>query len=81
MRRVFIQIVDTCTEISQNGTIEENIKDNNVLKLQDALSRFGINYHTVVWNENFTYEDICNNPMVMVGRVKETSKIVSIITI
>ena len=81
MRRIYLQVVDAATEVSQNGAVEENIKDNDILKVQDALQRFGIHYHNVNWCEKFTLSDLISSPTIMTGFVEGTNKIVNIIAI
>jgi hypothetical protein len=81
MRRIYLQVVDTATEVSQNGTVEENIEDNDILKVQDALQRFGIHYHNVSWCEKFTLGNLTSSPTIMTGFVDGTNKIVNIIAI
>ena len=81
MRRIYLQVVDTATEVSQNGTVEENIEDNDILKVQDSLQRFGIHYHNVSWCEKFTLGNLISSPTIMTGFVDGTNKIVNIIAI
>lgn len=65
--KVYIQIVDTLTGIYQSGMIDEPVVSGK--EIDNALGHFGISYGTVNWvNPNY-------------GKVENTTKIVSVITI
>lgn len=77
--KLFVQVVDTLTGISQNGMIEEPVK--NGFEIQNALKHFGISEQDVEWlcpEEGFS-EDI--NGDILSGRVEGTYKLLSIICV
>ena len=72
--KVFVQVVDTLTGISQNGMIEEPVE-------KGSLKHFGISEQDVAWlcpEEGFS-EDI--NGDILSGRVEGTYKLLSIICV
>ena len=77
--KIFIQIVDSRTGIHQSGMINEPAGKG--FEIPNALGHFGVSQLNVDWNTEFVYDDIVNSPKAMIGIVKDTSKIVSIITI
>ena len=79
MHRVYVQIVDTLTGISQTGMIEEPVKEN--LEIENAIKHFGIIYGEVTWNSNFINVDVANNPKLLTGYVEGANKIVNVIVL
>ena len=79
MKKVYVQIVNTLTGISQNGMIEEPVKEN--LEVENALKHFGVIYGEVTWNSNFTNVNIANNPRLLSGYVEGTGKIVNVVVL
>ena len=77
--KVFVQVVDTLTGISQNGMIEEPVEKG--FEIQNALKNFGISEQDVAWlcpEEEFS-EEI--NGDILSGRVEGTYKLLSIICV
>lgn len=77
--KVFVQVVDTLTGISQNGMIEEPVEKG--FEIQNALKHFGISEQDVEWlysEEGFS-EDIDGD--VFPGRIEGTHKLLSIICV
>lgn len=71
MKKVYIQIVDILSGISQNGVIEEPVSEG--LEIQNALAHFSVG--GVNWFNEYktdTYETKC-------GQVVDTSKIVNVV--
>lgn len=79
MKKVYVQIVDTLTGISQTGMIEEPVKEN--LEIENAIKHFGIIYGEVTWNSNFINVDVANNPKLLTGYVEGANKIVNVIVL
>lgn len=77
--RVYIQIVDSRTGISQNGTIEEPMQKGT--EIANALGHFGISINNMEWNYEIIRGDLQNNPFIKMGIVKDTTKIVTIIAL
>lgn len=73
--KVYVQIVDTRSGISQHGMIEESVQKG--FEVANALEHFGVNIHTVEW----VYEHSKNNFRIKTGEVKDTTKIVNVVTI
>lgn len=71
MKKIFVQIVDTKSGISQHGMIEEPIQKG--FEVANAIGHFGVNINEVDW-EN------CSD-LHMFGKIKDTTKVLSIITI
>jgi hypothetical protein len=69
--KVFLQIVDIRSGISQHGMIEEPIIKG--MEVKNALKHFGILEQEIKWD----FET--NNAKL--GRVPDTTKVVSVITI
>ena len=67
--KVFVQIVDTRTEIYQCGGIEEPVQKGQ--EVANALGHFGIRIGDVEWQ--YRADD------KMVGAVRDTTKVVSVI--
>lgn len=70
--KVYIQVIDTRSGISQNGMIEEPVKSG--FEIANALEHFGVNINTVEW----TFEH-SNSFIGKFGHVKDTTKVVSAI--
>ena len=70
--KVFVQIVDTQSSVSQTGMIEEPIQ-----KGMEVLN--AINHFIKVNNADIEWE--YSTPTFRCGRVKETTKVVSVICI
>lgn len=70
MKKVFIQIIDMISDISQYGKIEEPIVKGK--EIDNALAHFGVSYGNVNW----LYKD-----KVWYGEIEGTSKIVTVVTI
>ena len=79
MSRVYVQIVDTLTGISQTGMIEEPVKENH--EIENAIKHFGVIYGEVKWNSNFINTDVANNPRLFTGYVEGANKIINVITL
>ena len=79
MKKVYVQIVDTLTGISQTGMIEEPVKEN--LEIENAIKHFGVIYGEVTWNSNFINNDVANNPRLLTGYVEGVNKIVNVIAL
>ena len=77
MKKVYVQVVDSLTGISQNGTIEEPVKENH--EIENALKHFGVIYGEVTWNINFTNVNIVNSPRLLLGYVEGTGKIINVV--
>lgn len=71
--KVYAQVVDTKSGISQYGMIEELVQKG--FEVANALEHFGVNIHTVEW----IYEHSKNNFRVKTGEVKDTTKIVNVV--
>lgn len=69
--KVFIQVVDTKTGIYQCGMIDEPVKKG--LEVQNALGHFGVDYSNIEWG--------FKSDLSMIGKVRDTTKIISIIKI
>ena len=67
--KVFIQIVDTTSNIFQYGCIDEPVMSGH--EVTNALAHFGINYGNCEWDFK---SDYC-----LIGKVKGTTKVVSVI--
>ena len=79
MRKVYVLIVDTLTGISQNGMIEEPVKEN--LEIDNALKHFGVIYGEVIWNNDFINVDVANNPKLLTGYVEGANKVINVIVL
>ena len=77
--KIFIQVVGSRAGIHQSGMIDEPTKKG--FEIPNALGHFGINQLDIDWEYKTSYENIINLPKVMTGVVKDTSKIVSVITV
>lgn len=75
--KVFVQIVDTCSGISQHGMIDEPIQEG--FEVANAIGHFGVDINTVEWNNNFTYKNL--NTRFMSGTIMKTSKVLNVIII
>ena len=75
--KVFIQIIDTNTGISQYGMIEEPVIKGQ--EIQNALKHFGIIYGEVTWNSDFINNDVANSPRLLTGYVEGSNKVVNVI--
>lgn len=69
--RVFVEVIDTRSGISQNGMIEESVQKG--FDIANALGHFGVNITTVDWD--------VNNECHKYGKIRDTTKVVSVITI
>lgn len=70
--KVFVQIVDTQSSISQTGMIEEPIQKG--LEVINAINHFiKVNNADIEWEYS--------TPTFKCGRVKETTKVVNIICV
>lgn len=73
--KVYVQVVDVKTAIYQTGMIDEPVLDG--FEIENALRHFGIFISEVDWiNQEYDSKYIFKN-----GKVKDTSKIVSILAI
>ena len=79
MYRVYVQVVDSLTGISQNGMIEEPVKEN--LEVENAIKHFGVIYGEVTWNSSFINSSIANNPRLLTGYVEGANKIVNVVVL
>jgi hypothetical protein len=79
MKKVYVQVVDTLTGISQTGMIEEPAKEN--FEIDNAIKHFGVIYGEVSWNSNFINIDVANNPRLLTGYVEEANKIINVIVL
>lgn len=77
--KIFIQVVDSRTGIHQSGMINEPAGKG--FEISNALGHFGVSQLNVDWSTEFIYDDVVNSPKTMIGVVKDTSKIISVITI
>lgn len=77
MKKVYVQIVDTLTGISQTGMIEEPVKES--LEIENAIKHFGVIYGEVSWNSNFVNIDVINNPRLLTGYVEGAHKVLNVI--
>lgn len=75
--RIFVQIVDTKSGISQHGMIEEPIQKG--LEIANALGHFGVNINSVEWNYDVNH--LGHSFRTMMGNVSDTTKVVSVIAI
>lgn len=72
--KVYVQVVDTISGISQNGMIEERVMKD--FEIQNALKHFGVEFNDVKWYNHFIDSDI--NVRVMTGLVEGTSRVVNV---
>ena len=72
--KVYVQIVDTRSGISQSGMIEESIEKG--FEIANALGHFGVDINTVNWLFKHS-----NAYMARYGEVENTTKVVSVIVI
>ena len=79
MKKIYVQIVNTLTGISQNGMIEEPVKEN--LEVENALKHFGVIYGEIIWNSNFVNSDVVNNPRLLTGYIEGGNKVINVITL
>ena len=79
MKKVYVQVVDTLTGISQNGMIEEPVKEN--LEVENAIKHFGIIYGEVTWNSNLIYNNKANSPILLSGYVGGADKIINVVVL
>jgi len=79
MKKVYVQIVDSLTGISQNGMIEEPVKEN--LEVENALKHFGIVYGEISWEEKVLENNLANSFTIMRGRVDNAYKIINVIVL
>ena len=79
MKKVYVQIVDTLTGISQNGMIEEPIKED--FEIENAIRHFGVIYGEVTWNSDFINEDVANYPRLLTGCVDGANKVINVIVL
>ena len=77
--KVFVQIVDTLSGISQTGMIEEPVVKGQ--EIQNALKHFGVVYGEIIWNSNFVNNDVANHPRLLTGYVEGGNKVVNVITL
>lgn len=72
--KVFVQVIDTRTGISQNGMIEESTEKG--FEIANALGHFGVGINTITWlfEHSNSYISKC-------GEISGTTKIVNIIGI
>ena len=77
--KVYVQVVDTLTGISQNGMIEEPVVSGQ--EVQNAIKHFGIINNEIIWNYDFININLINNPRVLTGYVDGTSKIVNVVVV
>jgi hypothetical protein len=77
--KVYVQIVDTKSGISQHGMIEEPVIKGQ--EIQNALKHFGIVYGEIIWNSNFINADVANEPRLLTGYVDGANKVVHVIAI
>ena len=75
MKKVYVLIVDTRSGISQNGMIEEPIKEG--FEIDNALRHFGITRGNIEWYNQTN--DV--NASIMSGVVSETTKVVNIVCV
>lgn len=71
--KIYVQIVDSISKISQNGMIEEPVKEG--LEISNALGHFGVGLGYVVWKSSIDID----GTIVKSGIVEGTSKIVNVI--
>lgn len=72
--KVYIQVIDTRSGISQNGMIEEPVKSG--FEIANALEHFGVNINTVEWLFEHS-----NSFIAKYGKIKETTKVVIVTAI
>ena len=72
--KIYVEIVDTRTGISQNGMIEESIEKG--FEIANALGHFGVSINTINWLFEHT-----NSYIGKFGEVSGTTKVVNIIGI
>ena len=70
--KVFVEVIDTHSGISQYGMIEESVQKG--FEVANALEHFGVNINTVEW----IYEYSKNNFRTKIGEVRDTTKIVNV---
>ena len=69
--KVFVEVIDKKTAGYQFGMIEESVQKG--FDIANALGHFGINISTVDWD--------VNNECHKYGKIRDTTKVVSVITI
>ena len=77
--KVFVQIVNTKTNISQYGMIEEAVVKE--WEIQNALKHFGVLYEEVIWRTIDIVKDVANSPKCLTGYVKGSDKLINIIAL
>ena len=77
MKRIYVQIVDSLTGISQTGMIEEPVVKGQ--EIQNALKHFGVIYGEITRNSNFIHDSVANNPRLLTGYVEGANKIINVI--
>jgi len=79
MKKIYVQVVDTLSGISQTGMIEEPVSKG--WEIQNALKHFGIVYGEITWNSDFINEDVANHPRLLTGCVEGGNKVVNVIAL
>lgn len=74
MKKVYVQVIDTKSEITQSGIIEEPVKKG--LEIQNALLHFGVSIKDVEWIFDYTKEFNAK-----FGKVVGTTKVITIVNI
>ena len=75
--KVFVQIVDTHSGISQHGMIDEPVQKG--LEVANAIGHFGININNVDWYSDFTDKDL--HARLLSGVIISTSKVLNVVVI
>ena len=74
--KVYVMIVDTLTGLSQNGMIEEPVKEG--LEIQNALRHFGVESGYVKWSNT---SDLGVGSIIKSGVLEGTNKVISVVVI
>jgi len=77
--KVFVQIINTQSGISQHGMIEEPTFDGQ--EISNALKHFGTSYGEIEWNSDFVNGEVLNNPRLMQGYISGTSKVITVVAV
>ena len=72
--KVYVQVIDTRSGISQNGMIEESVEKG--FEIANALGHFGVDINTVNWLFKHS-----NAYIARYGEVNNTTKVVSVTAI
>ena len=70
--KVFVQIIDTKSGISQNGMIEESVQKG--FEVANAIGHFGVNINNVDW----LFQEDISTSKTKVGNIIGTTKLINV---